>query len=63
VIILLKVVLLAIVRMKKKKKKNYLESSIQDKPSLFDFLMGQASEVFSGRQSENADGRKLLLVI
>lgn len=28
------------------KKKIYLESSIQDMPSLFDFLMGQAREVF-----------------
>lgn len=32
------------------KRKNYLESSIQDKPSLFDYLMGQAREVFQSTE-------------
>lgn len=32
------------------KRKSYVESSIQDKPSLFDFLMSQAREMFSTKK-------------
>lgn len=36
--------------MEEEKRKTYLENSIQDKPSLFEYLMKQASEIFQKRE-------------